>query len=92
MALQIKGTNGKTKVPITRNNKFFSAEDFDLELGFATEYLEHDANQTVILYQVDLEKTKVNDIYVEAEKNAVRYKEPVEIPVIYDITDAEVKA
>lgn len=92
MALQVKGTNGKTKVPITRNNKFFGAEDFDLEIGFATEYLEQDANQTVILYQVDLEKTQVDDIYVEAKKNAVRYKTPVEIPVIYDIADAEMKA
>lgn len=91
MALEFN-SNKKTKVPITRNNKFFGAEDFDLELGFATEYLEQDANQTVILYQVDLEKTKVNDIYVEADKNAVRYKPPVEIPVIYEVAEAEVKS
>lgn len=92
MALEVKKTNGRTKVPITRNNKFFGAEDFDLMVGYATEYLEQHANQTVILYQVDLEKTKVNEIYVEAQKNAVRYKKPVEIPVIYDISDAEMKA
>lgn len=92
MALEYNKTNGKTKVPIKRNNKFFGAEDFDLEVGFATEYLEQDANQTVILYQVDLSKTKVNDIYKEAEKNAVRYKTPIEIPVIYEVTDAELKS
>lgn len=91
MALEFN-PNKKTKVPITRNNKFFSAEDFDLELGFATEYLEQDANQTVILYQVDLEKTKVNDIYVEADKSAVRFKTPIEIPVIYEVEEAEVKS
>lgn len=92
MALEFKNSNGKTKVPITRNSKFFGAEDFDLQMGFATEYLEQNANQTVILYQVDLEKTKVNDVYVEAAKNAVRYKTPIEIPVIYEISDAELKA
>lgn len=92
MALEVKIPNGKKKVPITRNNKFFGAEDYDLQVAFATEYLEQQANQTVILYQVDLSKTKVNDVYVEADKNAVRYKTPVEIPVIYEITDAEMKA
>lgn len=92
MALEVKIPNGKKKVPITRNNKFFGAEDYDLQVSFATEYLEQQANQTVILYQVDLSKTKVNDVYVEADKNAVRYKTPVEIPVIYEITDAEMKA
>ena len=91
MALEVKIPTGKKKIPITRNNKFFGAEDFDLEVGFATEYLEQDANQTVILYQVDLSKTKVNDVYVEAGENAIRYKTPIEIPVIYDISDAEMK-
>ena len=90
MALEFNSEN-KKKVPITRNNKFFGPEDFDLQMAFATEYLEQQANQTVILYQVDLEKTKVNDVYKEAKKNAVRYKHPVEIPVIYEIADAEMK-
>jgi hypothetical protein len=80
------------KIPITRNTKFFSAEDFDLEIGFATEYLEQDANQTIILYRVDLQKTQINDIYVEASKNSIRYLPPIELPVIFDISDAELKA
>ena len=41
------------KVPITRNNKFFSQEDYELQLEYLREYIEEDANQTVILYQVD---------------------------------------
>jgi len=90
--MPIEITTAKKKVPITRNNKFFGAEDFDLEVGFATEYLEQDANQTVILYQVDMEKTKVDEVYVEAQKNAIRFKDPIEIPVIYEISDAEMKA
>lgn len=80
------------KIPITRNVKFFGNEDFDLEIGFAKEYLEQDANQTVILYQVDLAKTNVNDIYKEAKKDMIRFLPPVEIPVVYEIEDAETKA
>ena len=83
-------TINKTKVPIKRNSKFFSGEDFDVELDYGSEYLS-DANQTVILYQVDLEKTNVNSVYKEAKKDAVRFKEPVEIQCVYEITDAEMK-
>lgn len=92
MALQVNNEHMKKKVPIKRNNKFFSGEDFQLELEIAKEYLEQDANQTVVLYQVDLEKTQVNDIYKEAKKGAIRFKMPLEIPVIYEIQDAELKA
>ena len=55
-------------------------------------YVEQDANQTVILYRVDLEKTKVNDIYKEASKDAIRFLPPIELPVVYEIGDAEMKA
>jgi hypothetical protein len=91
MGISLNEKNNK-KVPITRNNKFFGAEDFDLEIGFATEYLEQDANQTIILYRVDLQKTQVNDIYKEANKNSIRYLPPIELPVIFDVSDAEMKA
>ena len=86
-----KNTNIK-KVPIKRNIKFFSGEDFNLELDFAKEYLEQDANQTIILYRVDYSKTKVNDIYKEAQKDAIRFLPPIELPVIYEIDDSELKA
>jgi hypothetical protein len=84
--------NDIKKIPITRNNKFFCDEEFDLENEFSMEYLEQDANQTVILYRVDLEKTKVDDIYKEASKDAIRFSTPIELPVIFDIADAEMKA
>ena len=70
----------KHKVPIKRNNKFFGKEDFDIELNFSMEYMEQDMNQTIILYEVDLEKTKVNSVYKEATKEAIRFKTPVEVP------------
>ena len=41
------------KVPITRVNKFFSQEDFNLEVNFGREWLEGDINIKVVLFQVD---------------------------------------
>jgi hypothetical protein len=92
MAIEFNSTKIQRKVPIKRNNKFFSGEDFDLELDFAKEYIEQDANQTIILYRVDLEKTQVNDIYKEAQKDAVRFLPPIELPVVYEIGESELKA
>ena len=92
MAIEFNTLKNNRKVPIKRNNKFFGGEDFDLELDFAKEYIEQDANQTIILYRVDLEKTQVNDIYKEAKKDAVRFLPPIELPVVYEIGDSEMKA
>ena len=92
MAIQFNNTSIRRRNPITRNDKFFSKEDFDLEVEFSKEYIEQDANQTVILYEVDLNQTKVNDIYQEAEKDAIRFKQPVEIPVVFTIDGAEMKS
>lgn len=92
MAIQFNNTAVRKRNPIKRNNKFFSKEDFDLEIEIGKEYVEEDANQTVVLYEVDLEKTKVNDIYQEANKGAIRFKPPVEIPVVFTIDDAEMKS
>lgn len=92
MGITFDNTNIRRKNPIKRNSKFFSSEDFSLEMEFAREYMEQDANQTIILYQVDYEKTKVNDVYNEADKSNIRFKTPVELTVIYDLEDAETKA
>lgn len=92
MALEFNNNRINKKLPIKRNTKFFGGEDFNLELEIAKEYIEQDANQTIILYRVDLEKTKVNDIYKEASKDAIRFLTPIELPVIYEIGDAEMKA
>ena len=39
MALQFNTQSTNRKVPIKRNTKFFGAEDVDLELNFAKEYI-----------------------------------------------------
>lgn len=92
MAIQHNNADYRRRNPIKRNAKFFSKEDFDLEIDIGKEYLEQDAGQTVILYEVDLSKTKVSDIYKEAQKDAIRFKTPVEIPVVYLVDKAELKA
>lgn len=92
MALKIGTAPGSKRVPVRRNCKFFGKEDFALEMDFAREYMEGDAGQTVILYRVDLNRTQVSDIYHEAAADGVRFLPPVEIPVVFELSDAEMKA
>ena len=46
--------------PVTRNNKFYSEEDFQYELSLIEEYIEEDLNQVVIVYEIDRAKTNIN--------------------------------
>jgi hypothetical protein len=80
------------KNPINRNKMFFSKSDFDLEMEIARDYLEGDTNQTVILFEVDLQKTNTNDIYHEASKKNIRFKTPIELTVRYEINDAQMRS
>lgn len=80
------------KNPINRNKMFFSNEDFNLEMEIARDYMEHDMNQTVILFEVDLSKTNANDIYHEASKKNIRFKTPVELTVRYEITESQMRS
>lgn len=91
MGLQFNGNNMKRKTPVKRNNMFFDGDDFNLELEFGREYVEHDANQTIVLYEVDLENTQVDDIYKEAVSGNIRFKTPVELPVVFELEDPELK-
>jgi hypothetical protein len=75
--------NPKKRIPIERLNKFFSEEDFDLEIDFGREWLESDINIKVILYRVDRTESTIDDVYGEAGKGEIRFKPPVEIPVSF---------
>ena len=77
-----------TRTPITRNNLFYSETDFQFEMDIAEGYLEEDTNQTVVLYQVDRNTTRVNDTYQEAGE-VVRFLPPVEVPCLYEIADTK---
>lgn len=67
------------KIPVTRLNKFFSDEDFALEVDLSREFIEGDLNMTVILYRVDKTKTAVDDLYGESMIEEMRYLPPVEL-------------
>jgi hypothetical protein len=66
-------------VPITRLGKFFGGDDFNLEIDMGQEWLHGDMNFTVILYRVDRNKTKTDDVYGETVKNGVKFLPPVEL-------------
>lgn len=76
----------------SKNNLFYSSEDFEFETEIVEGYIEEDLNQSVVLYEVDRKRTSVNSVYKEASKGNIRYKPPREIPCFYEIKDAEVKS
>lgn len=70
------------KIPITRNNKFFSREDFELEIEMGREAIEGDGNFTVVLYRVNREGTTSDDVYGEAAMDEIRFFPPIELSVM----------
>lgn len=80
------------KLPINRNNLFYSEEDYLFEMEIGKNYLEEDVNQTVILYEIDLEKTNLDVVYNEAKKDAIVFKAPVEIHCLYEIEEATLES
>ena len=81
----------KRKNPINRNNFFTSQDQINFQIGIGMEYVNKIINQTVVLYEVDREKTKVNDVYNEADYNSLSFKTPVELNVMYKLDKAELK-
>jgi hypothetical protein len=80
------------RIPITRINKFFSQEEFNLEISFSREVVESDGNFTIILYRVDRVNTSFDDVYTEAGKDEIKYLPPVELKVMPVINEPENKA
>ena len=74
------------RIPITRNDKFMSNEDFELEQEMGREAIEGDGNWTIILYRVDINMTEYDDLYGEAVKDGIRYFPPVELKVVPILT------
>jgi hypothetical protein len=83
--------NNKKITPITRINKFFSEEDFNLEVSFGREAIEGDGNFTIILYRVDRETSSSDNLYGEAPKDGIKYFFPVELKVVPILDEAENK-
>jgi hypothetical protein len=81
----------KRKNPINRNNLFMSEEQFHVQASIGMEYANKVLNQTVVLYEVDLEKTNLNDTYKESDFDNIIFKTPVELNVIYKLDKHELK-
>lgn len=80
----------KRKNPVNRNNMFTSQDQVNLQIRMGMEYVKT-LNQTVIVYEVDRERTKVDNIYNEANFGELQFKTPVEINVMYRLEGHEVK-
>lgn len=84
-------TKNIRRVPIKRNNLFYSEESFNFETEIGKNYIETDVNQTIVLFSVDLSKTNTSAIYGETRKDEIVFFPPVELHVIYEIQDSELK-
>jgi hypothetical protein len=78
-------------VPITRIGKFFGAEDFSLEVEMGMEWQHGDMNFTMVLYKVDRQKTKVDNVYGETLPDGVKFMPPVEFKCLLQIVAPENK-
>tara|TARA_R110000772_G_scaffold230756_2_gene341496 strand:- start:377 stop:901 length:525 start_codon:yes stop_codon:yes gene_type:complete len=83
---------GQRRIPINRVNKFFSQEDFNLEIEMGREAIEGDGNFVVILYRVSREQTMSDDVYGEAVKDGIKFLPPVELRVVPIMGEPENKA
>ena len=77
------------KIPINRMDKWFSQEDYNLEIEMGREAIEGDLNMVVVLYRVDKELTQVDEVYHEANANEIRYKQPLELRVVASLAEPE---
>lgn len=89
--MKLTTTDIKRKNPINRNNFFTSQDQINFQIGIGMEYVNKIVNQTVVLYEIDRENTKVNDIYNEANLDNLVFKTPVELNVLYRLEKGELK-
>lgn len=87
-----KAMDNKKITPITRINKFFSEEDYNLEISMSREMVEGDGNFVVILYRVNREMSESDNLYGEASKDGIRYYPPIELKVIPTLAEPENKS
>jgi hypothetical protein len=67
-----------SRVPITRLNKFFAEEDFNLEISMGDEWLGGDMNFTLVLYRIDRQRTISDDVYGETLEDGIQFLPPIE--------------
>jgi len=68
-------------------SKFFSNEDFDLQIQMGQEYLHGDLNMKLVIYRVDRAKTEKDDVYAEVGKDEIKYFPPIEVNALVKIEE-----
>lgn len=87
--MKLSTTDIKRKNPINRNNLFMSGNQLEIQQLFSMEYINKVVNQTIVLYEIDRENTKIDNIYNEANFNDLVFKTPIELNVMYHLNKAE---
>lgn len=75
------------KLPITRLGKFFSQDDFDINIQMGQEYLHGDLNMKLVLYRVDRSKSSTDAVYAEAGNGDIKYFPPIEFNALVKIDE-----
>lgn len=83
--------DNKKITPITRVNKFFSEEDYELQVAMGRESVEDQGNFTLILYKVDRDMTQSDELYGEAVTDGIRFYPPIELKVVPIVDKGENK-
>lgn len=78
-------------VPISRLGKFFGDNDFQIDQEMGIEWLHGDMNFTLVLYRVDNQKTKTDDVYGEALTDGIKFKPPIEFKAFVQVMAPENK-
>ena len=79
------------KKKINRNNFLYSEKDYLFDSQIGIDYVEQDINQTIYLYKINRNETLVDDLYGEVVEGKIIYDEPIELNVIYNITQSKNK-
>ena len=79
------------KIPITRLGKFFGENDFDLDISMGEEWLIGDMNFTCVLYRIDKQKTKTDDVYGETVSDGIKFLPPIEFNAFVQVSAPENK-
>lgn len=77
----------ENKLPITRLGKFFSQDDFNINIQMGEEYLHGDLNMKLVLYRVDSNKTSTDSVYAEVGKDDIKYLPPIEFNALVKIEE-----
>jgi len=79
------------RVPITRLGKFFGESDYNLDISMGEEWLVGDMNFTCVLYRIDRQKTKTDDVYGETVSDGIKFLPPVEFNAFIQVSAPENK-